>query len=63
MKCPECTAAMRTKDTRQWRDTHKDFYWVERRRVCPFCTYRVMTIEMPKEVWAKYSENVNVSDE
>jgi len=47
---------MRTKDTRQWRDTDKDFYWVERRRVCAFCDYRVMTIEMPKEVWVKYSE-------
>ena len=49
---------MRTKDTRQWKDTVKDFHWVERRRVCP-CGYRVMTIEMPKEVWAKYSEGTN----
>jgi len=58
MKCPECFESMRTKDTRQWKDTVKDFHWVERRRVCP-CGYRVMTIEMPKEVWAKYSESVN----
>jgi transcriptional regulator NrdR family protein len=58
MKCPECFESMRTKDTRQWKDTVKDFDWVERRRVCP-CGYRVMTIEMPKEVWAKYSEGTN----
>jgi transcriptional regulator NrdR family protein len=59
LKCPECLEPMRTKDTRQWRDTDKDFYWVERRRVCSFCDYRVMTIEMPKEVWTKYSEGKN----
>ena len=50
---------MRTKDTRQWRDTSKQFDWVERRRVCSFCNYRVMTIEMPKEVWTKYTEEQN----
>ena len=50
---------MRTKDTRQWKDTARDFDWVERRRVCSLCNYRVMTIEMPKEVWAKYSEEKN----
>ena len=58
MKCPECFESMRTKDTRQWKDTVKDFHWVERRRVCP-CGYRVMTIEMPKDVLAKYSEGTN----
>jgi len=58
MKCPECLTPMRTKDTRQWKDTVKDFHWVERRRVCP-CGYRVMTIEMPKDVWIKYSEGTN----
>jgi len=50
---------MKTKDTRQWRDTAKEFDWVERRRVCEFCNYRVMTIELPKEVWAKYMEGTN----
>jgi transcriptional regulator NrdR family protein len=55
MRCPECAAAMRTKDTRQWRDTEKEFDWVERRRVCP-CGFRLMTIEMPKGVWDQYSE-------
>jgi transcriptional regulator NrdR family protein len=59
MKCPECLETMRTKDTRQWRDTSKGFDWVERRRVCSFCNYRVMTIEMPKNVWDKYSEGSN----
>jgi transcriptional regulator NrdR family protein len=59
MKCPECTYAMKTKDTRQWRDANRDFYWVERRRVCPACEHRMMTIEMPKEVWIKYSEGQN----
>ena len=54
---------MKTKDTRQWRDTAKEFYWVERRRVCSFCDHRMMTIEMPKDVWAKYTEKENVSDE
>ena len=63
MKCPECKEVMRTKDTRQWRDTAKEFYWVERRRVCSFCGHRMMTIEMPKDVWAKYTEQENVSDE
>jgi transcriptional regulator NrdR family protein len=50
---------MKTKDTRQWKDTARDFDWVERRRVCSLCNYRVMTIEMPKEVWVKYSEGTN----
>jgi len=59
MRCPECGWPMRTKDTRQWKDTARDFDWVERRRVCSLCNYRVMTIEMPKEVWAKYSEEKN----
>jgi hypothetical protein len=57
MKCPKCNAVMRTKDTREWRDNVKEFDWIERRRVCSVCDYRVMTIEMPKEVWAKYTEN------
>jgi transcriptional regulator NrdR family protein len=57
MKCPQCGQVMRTKDTRQWRDIEKRFDWVERRKVCPDCDYRVMTIEMPKEIWAQYSEN------
>jgi transcriptional regulator NrdR family protein len=48
---------MRTKDTRQWRDIEKRFDWVERRKVCPDCDHRVMTIEMPKEIWSQYSEN------
>jgi transcriptional regulator NrdR family protein len=55
MKCPECLEPMRTKDTRQWRDTEKEFDWVERRRACP-CGFRLMTIEMPKDVWVQYSE-------
>ena len=63
MKCPECTAIMRTKDTRQWRDTSKEFDWVERRRVCLLCNFRVMTIEMPKEVWAKYTEDKDEGNE
>jgi len=63
MKCPECGWPMKTKDTRQWKDPARNFDWVERRRVCSLCNHRVMTIEMPKEVWVKYSENVNVSDE
>jgi transcriptional regulator NrdR family protein len=63
MKCPECKEVMRTKDTRQWRDLEKEFDWVERRRVCLPCGYRVMTIEMPKDVWTKYTEQENASDE
>jgi hypothetical protein len=47
---------MRTKDTRQWRDTDRLFDWVERKRVCTLCNHLVMTIELPKEVWAKYTE-------
>jgi transcriptional regulator NrdR family protein len=58
MKCPECKEVMRTKDTRQWRDLEKEFDWVERRRVCP-CGYRVMTMEIPKDVWGKYTEGDN----
>jgi transcriptional regulator NrdR family protein len=57
MKCPQCGQVMRTKDTRQWRDIEKRFDWVERRKVCPDCNHRVMTIEMPKDIWAEYSEN------
>jgi len=56
MKCPECKEPMQTKDTRQWRDEQKEFYWVERRRVCPSCNYRMMTMEIPKDVWSKYTE-------
>jgi transcriptional regulator NrdR family protein len=56
MKCPECTYTMKTKDTRQWRDENREFYWVERRRVCPSCDHRLMTIEMPKDIWLKYTE-------
>jgi transcriptional regulator NrdR family protein len=56
MKCPECLETMKTRDTRQWKDTIKNFDWVERRKVCARCNYRVMTIEMPKEIWIKYTE-------
>jgi transcriptional regulator NrdR family protein len=56
MRCPECGETMRTKDTRKWRDTDRLFNWVERKRVCTLCNYLVMTIELPKEVWAKYTE-------
>jgi transcriptional regulator NrdR family protein len=59
MKCPECTGSLRTKDTRQWKDPARAFDWVERRRVCSLCNYRVMTIEMPKHVWAKYTESTD----
>jgi transcriptional regulator NrdR family protein len=54
---------MRTKDTREWRDTEKEFDWIERKRACSACDYRVMTIEMPKSVWTKYSEQRNDTDE
>jgi hypothetical protein len=50
---------MRTKDTRQWRDTHRLFDWVERKRVCSMCNHLVVTIEMPKHVWEKYLEKIN----
>jgi transcriptional regulator NrdR family protein len=56
MKCPECGEAMRTKDTREWRDEDREFNWIERKRACSSCDYRVMTIEMAKEIWNKYSE-------
>ena len=56
MKCPECKESMQTKDTRNWRDTDRQFDWTERRRVCSACDYRVMTMEIPKQVWAKYTE-------
>jgi transcriptional regulator NrdR family protein len=56
MKCPECNEVMRTKDTREWRDEDREFNWIERKRSCSSCDYRVMTIEMPKEIWNKYSE-------
>jgi hypothetical protein len=49
---------MKTKDTRQWKDVERAFDWVERRRVCA-CGYRVMTIEMPKFVWVKHTENID----
>jgi transcriptional regulator NrdR family protein len=54
---------MKTKDTRQWKDFDRDFDWVERRRVCTLCNHRVMTIELPKEVWVKYTELKDASDE
>jgi transcriptional regulator NrdR family protein len=59
MRCPECGEAMRTKDTRQWRDFDRLFDWVERKRVCSLCNHLVVTIEMPKEIWSKYTENSN----
>ena len=48
---------MRTKDTREWRDNDKEFDWIERRRVCSSCDYRVMTMEVPRSIWSKYVEN------
>ena len=59
MRCPECDSAMRTKDTRQWRDVDRLFDWVERKRVCSLCNHRLTTIEMPKHVWEKYLEKMN----
>ena len=59
MRCPECGEPMRTKDTRQWRDTHRLFDWVERKRVCSMCNHLVVTIELPKHVWEKYLEKMN----
>jgi transcriptional regulator NrdR family protein len=56
MKCPECAEVMQTKDTRQWRDIDREFDWVERRKICPACKHRMMTMEVPKSVWAKYTE-------
>jgi hypothetical protein len=50
---------MRTKDTRQWRDTDRLFDWVERKRVCSMCNHLVVTIELPKHVWEKYLEKMN----
>ena len=59
MRCPECGEAMRTKDTRQWRDFDRLFDWVERKRVCSLCNHLVVTIELPKHVWEKYLEKIN----
>lgn len=59
MRCPECDSAMRTKDTRQWRDVDRLFDWVERKRVCSMCNHLVVTIELPKHVWGKYLEKIN----
>lgn len=56
MRCPECGAATRIKDTRQWRDSEKEFDWIERRRVCSSCPHRVLTMEIPKHIWNKYVE-------
>jgi transcriptional regulator NrdR family protein len=54
VRCPECGEAMRTKDTRQWRDTDRLFDWVERKRVCPLCNHLELTIEIPRSVWDRY---------
>jgi len=53
MNCPECASVLRTKDTRQYWDSVHEHDWVERRRVCPSCSFKTYTIELPKDVYQR----------
>jgi transcriptional regulator NrdR family protein len=54
MKCQTCHQPMRTKDTRQWRDTTLSYNWTERRVHCAECGVTSYTVEIPKDIWAKF---------
>jgi transcriptional regulator NrdR family protein len=54
MNCPECSGNnIKTKDVRSFRDPIKNFYYVERRRVCLECEHPFKTIEMDLKDYAK----------
>lgn len=54
MKCQTCHSPMKTKDTRQWRDSVLEYNWTERRVFCSACNATSYTIEIPKNIWAKF---------
>jgi len=46
--CPKCNEKMQARDSRK--HTAYGFPTIKRRRVCPFCDYRITTIELPIDV-------------
>jgi len=64
MNCPECgDNNIKTKDVRSFRDPIKDFYYVERRRVCLACHHRFKTIELDINDYVKLINGENVRDD
>jgi transcriptional regulator NrdR family protein len=51
MVCPECSNKMICNQTKNYHDEDKNFNYVERRRVCLSCGHRMMTVEIPQEVF------------
>jgi len=63
MKCLECGKKTKVLETRHYRDTDKEFEWVERRHACMECNWRMFTVEVPRFIWTKYVENVREDNE
>jgi transcriptional regulator NrdR family protein len=51
VNCKQCEAATEVKDSRRFYDKNLDLRYVERRRLCPECGNRFVTIELTKEEW------------
>ena len=53
MNCPVCGFAVRTYDTRNWRDELLDYQYVKRKREClePECRHRFSSIEIEEDVF------------
>jgi transcriptional regulator NrdR family protein len=50
MRCPQCDGRMECNQTKNFTDPDRDYYYVERRRICTDCGHRMYTVEMPKDV-------------
>lgn len=50
MNCPACGGRkIKTRDVRSYHDPNKNFYYVERRRLCLTCDHKFKTIELDIE--------------
>jgi transcriptional regulator NrdR family protein len=51
MMCPVCSSKMGCNQTRNYTDSNRGFMYVERRRVCSSCGYRMMTVEVDQDIF------------
>jgi transcriptional regulator NrdR family protein len=53
MVCINCSKKMICNQTKNYHDETQNFNYVERRRVCLSCGYRLMTVEIPQELFTR----------
>jgi transcriptional regulator NrdR family protein len=57
MVCINCSKKMICNQTKNYHDEDQNFNYVERRRVCLSCGYRLKTVEIPQELFTRNESN------